>query len=227
MLSTCMRICMCPALARRAETSSPPSALALREAVLCSVLVTPEAHVEDARLNQLVLFHLRLVTLAHLHGVIPLLLRAVRDCSWLTTGSDLRRMVEEQLVCGNPLSNPGLDGLGAVVHGIIVEVSAEPILPTRTRDHGDPDVEVVRPTHDLQVNAERKLHVHNVLVQMALGIVTEVDAMLSIIQGRGEGLQDGLAIHRDLPILHGPNHNLVASNEVATHSDLVRGGQAV
>merc|ERR1712039_1060443 len=116
-------------------------------------------------------------------------------------------MVEEQLIRGNALPNPGLDRLSAVVRCVPIEVTAESILPTSARGHGDPHVEVVRPAHNLQVNSKGKIHVHNMLVQVALGIVyelplriiAEMDAMLVVIQRGGKGLQDRLAVHRNLP----------------------------
>merc|ERR1719436_759505 len=214
-----------------AECLSP----ALREAVLGGVLVAAEAHVENASLHELLLVNTGLVALANLHGMIALLLLAIRDRAGLATGSNLRRMVEEQLVRGHALPDAGLDRLGAVVRRVCIEISAEAVLAPCAWGHGDPDIQVVGPAHDLQVNSKRKVHVYDVLVQVALGIVdklalsvvAEMDAVSIVAEGGGKGLQDGLALHRDLSVLHRANHDLVASHEWATHGNLVRCGQAV
>mmetsp|Transcript_102246 Transcript_102246/g.264748 ORF Transcript_102246/g.264748 Transcript_102246/m.264748 type:complete len:219 (+) Transcript_102246:510-1166(+) len=101
--------------------------------------------------------------------------------------------------------------------------------------HTDPDVDVVRPAHHLDVELHGwELHVHDVPVQVALrrvhevalGIISDV-AQACSIERRGKLGKHNVVVPSDLAILHRSHFQHVPLQEGPTHSDRLRGGQAV
>jgi len=138
----------------RGPSCGGPSTLALRQAILTGVLVAGEADVEDAALQELTAGR-GLLRLADCHGVLTLLLLAIRDRNGLPAGAHLGCRVEEQVGRRHPLADAALDRGSGIIGGISIEITATAVLATLARHHCDPHVQVVGPPHDLEVNAER------------------------------------------------------------------------
>mmetsp|Transcript_68003 Transcript_68003/g.195201 ORF Transcript_68003/g.195201 Transcript_68003/m.195201 type:complete len:241 (-) Transcript_68003:459-1181(-) len=140
-------------------------------------------------------------------------------------------VLEEHLALPDTDTNTFEDSLRGVVGGVAVEVAADAVLASGRRGHGDSDIQVVGPSHDLQVPSG-EVGMHDFLLERALCIVDEF-ALVIVRQfdltasARGwELLQDGLAVACDLAGLQGPDREFVTAHESAAQHDRVGGGQA-
>lgn len=136
-------------------------------------MVTAKAHVENASFQQLI-GGTRLLQHAQLVRAISSLTLAIIQ-RLLRHLLDLGLLVKQKLAWRDPVADASLDLISTVVIGVSIEIAARSILTTFIPRHRDSNIDVVGPTHHLQVDSEREVDVHNVgALQFCLRWIHEV-----------------------------------------------------
>merc|ERR1719373_1452956 len=190
------------------------SRLALGHAVLRGILRATNADIEGARCKQRTL---RLGALLDAEGLGFQFLALVAVGVWRRCR---RGLVVEDALCWRDLACTRHDLLCGIIVGIAVEVAARTILASGPWAHGDLHIDVVGPAHHLQVHAQGRINVHDVLDQMALGGIHELPLAIVVHRGharhstgRWEACALRLPVDEDLAILHWTHNDGVALHE--------------